>query len=213
MTAAGPPGGWEWAPRRDAPGEPAPPWGRAVPLEPLDPPRLVVAPHDEPLATATDDGPARRFAVVACTVLLLVAVTGAAAAVFNWRNGERWRDLAVVRGERAEQVADQLTVSEQDVAGLEARIRQLANEKAQAEDQREVAEGTTGAVAGAVDDADAVAEATERCATAVEELRAAVADATAAATVRALADEAVSACVAARRAGAELVDELGGLPD
>lgn len=211
MTA---PGGWGWRPEAGtgtgASSEPDPPWGRTVPLEPPDVPRYPAVRADDGLTIVPEGRPARRFAVAACAVLLIVAIACATVAVVTWRNGDRWRDLAIARGERAEQLAGQLTISEQDVATLEARIRQLANEKAQAEDQREVAEGTAGAAAGAAEVADLI----DRCTTAVEELRAAAADpAVGDATVRALADEAVSACGAARRAGAELVDALGGLPD
>jgi hypothetical protein len=206
------PGGWGWQPGT-GPAEPAgpePPWGRTVPLEPPDVPRLPAARLGDGLTIVPEGGPTRRFAVTACTVLVVVAVACAALAVVSWRNGDRWRDLAIARGERAEQLAAQVAVSERDVASLEARIRQLANEKAQAEDQREVAEGTAGAAAGAAEVADLI----DQCTVAVEELRAAAADAAVDdATVRDLADAAVSACVAARRAGADLVDALGGLPD
>jgi hypothetical protein len=217
VTVAEPGGaGWGWqsgtvAPR---PADPEPPWGRVAPVEPPDQPRWPAMPADERLTIAPEGRPADRFAVVACTVLLVVAVVCATVAVVSYRNGDRWRRLAIVRGERSEQLAADLATSERDAVELEARIRRLANEKAQAEDQREVAEGTTGAVAGAVAAAAAVADAADRCAAAVEELRAAAADlAVDDATVRDLADEAVTACVAARRAGADLLDELGGLPD
>jgi hypothetical protein len=206
----GPPDGWGWSDRPDGPAdEPAPPWGWTVPLEPPDPPPSAEAPPER-LTTAPDAPSTRRFTIVACTVLLVAALVASVAAVVSWRNGERWRDLAVARGERAGELAALLEVSEDDVADLEARIRQLANEKAQAEDQREAAEGTT----GVADEAAAVAAAADECATAVEELRLAARDpAVGDGTLRALADRAVTACVAARRAGADLADELGGLPD
>jgi hypothetical protein len=145
---------------------PAPVAGRS---EAIPPPPPAAGPPPTP-------PPSRRWRVTAGLVLalLLAAVSGAVA----WQQREvaaDWRDRAVMM-ERArddargrtealqrqlDEAAEVLAISEGDVAQLEERIRELADEKAQAEDtattvqvERDVFVQLSTTVAGAVDALD-----------------------------------------------------------
>jgi hypothetical protein len=104
-----------------------------------------------PVVTGTRDfvyapaGPSRRFRlVVGIAVALLLAITSTSAAL-SFRNGRAWERRAgsqAARADRAERQAEllgsQLDASEAKVGDLQQRMTDLADEKAQVEDQREV---------------------------------------------------------------------------
>lgn len=137
----------------------------------------------DPVDGSTEPGPptaavARRRWPWVVAVVLLVAVAGAAGAMAwdqretaaAWRDRaealEDQRDDALGRGEalqgQLDHLADLLATSETDVADLEERIRELADEKAQAQDtattvqvERDVLADVSTQIASAVDALDA----------------------------------------------------------
>jgi hypothetical protein len=149
--------------------------GPAGPAEPEGTP--AGAEPAEPTWSAGSGRPRRRAPLmVGLVVALVVATTGAAVAWQQRSVAADWRERAVAmegarddaRG-RAEalqrqldEVGEVLAISESDVAQLEDRIRELADEKAQAEDtattvqvERDVFVQLSTTVAGAVDALDA----------------------------------------------------------
>ncbi|WP_169786926.1 hypothetical protein [Nitriliruptor alkaliphilus] len=111
---------------------------------------------------------ARRWPLVVGAVL---AIAGAAVGLQQRQVAASWQERAVAieeerddaraRGEafqrQLEEVADALATSETDVGALEERVRELADEKAQAEDvatttgvERDTLVELSGAIAGAV---------------------------------------------------------------
>lgn len=109
-------------------------------------------------------------------VVVVVALVAAGVAVQQRQVAAEWREQAVVLEEqrddargRAEafqrqldEIADALALSESDVAALEDRVRDLADEKAQAEDvattttvERDTLVALSSAVTGAVTSLDA----------------------------------------------------------
>jgi hypothetical protein len=117
--------------------------------------------------------PRRRRGVV--TVLLVLALIGAGVGVQQRQVAATWRDRAeAVEEQRDEargrvdalqrqldEIAEALAVSESDVAALEDRVRDLADEKAQAEDvatttgvERDTLVALSTAIAGAVTSLD-----------------------------------------------------------
>jgi TolA-binding protein len=152
---------------------------RAVP-EPPSSPAAAAAPAPVPApAPSTDPPPApRRRWPWAVAVVLLVALTATATLVAldqretaaAWQQRaeelEAEREAEAARGGELEQQLDEVVVllgrSEQDVSQLEQRLRQLADEKAQAEDaaitgevERELLVDVSGRVTDAVDALDA----------------------------------------------------------
>lgn len=128
---------------------------------PPDPPTAVSPPTGSPRG-------GRRWPVVLGVVLALV---GAGVGVQQRQVAAEWNERATVleeerddaraRGEafqrQLDEVADALAVSESDVGALEDRVRELADEKAQAEDvattttvERDSLAALNGAIAGAV---------------------------------------------------------------
>ncbi|MTV26329.1 hypothetical protein FTX61_13030 [Nitriliruptoraceae bacterium ZYF776] len=114
----------------------------------------------------------RRWPLV---VALLVGLAGAGVAVQQRQVAASWRDRATTAGEdlddaqgrnealqsQLDEVANALSTSEGDVTDLEARIRELADEKAQAEDtattvqiERDVFLDLSSAIAGSVTSLD-----------------------------------------------------------
>jgi chromosome segregation ATPase len=92
-------------------------------------------------------GFARRIrprVIIMVAITLFVMATGSSA-VMSYQNGRAWEDRAdwqANRGDAAERQARelrrQLDASESRVSNLQQRMRDLANEKANAEDQREI---------------------------------------------------------------------------
>jgi hypothetical protein len=169
--------------------EPLPPAGPAGPAD-LDVPGHPVA--DRPVAAAPAARPRRRWPWVVA-LLLVLGLAGAAAGVAwdqrevaaSWQARatglEAQRDAALARTSELEAELDELLTSletsEVDVAALEARLRELADEKAQAEDavvtgevEREVLRELSTRVTGAV-------EALDACVTRLFELQRASVDA------------------------------------
>ena len=70
---------------------------------------------------------------------VLVASSGAAAYV-SYTNGTKWKDSSQEWQRRARDLRAQLTSSEADAEALQDRLDGLANEKAQAQDERNAAE-------------------------------------------------------------------------
>jgi hypothetical protein len=150
-----------------APVDPSPPIaGRAGAIPPPPPPG---GPPPTPL-------PARRWPLTVGLVLALVLAAAGGGVAWQQREvAAGWRDRAVAM-ERArddargrtealqrqlDEAGEVLAISEQDVAQLEGRIRELADEKAQAEDnattvqvERDVFVQLSTTVAGAVDALD-----------------------------------------------------------
>jgi hypothetical protein len=150
-----------------APVDPSPPIaGRAGAIPPPPPPG---GPPPTPL-------PARRWPLTVGLVLALVLAAAGGGVAWQQREvAAGWRDRAVAM-ERArddargrtealqrqlDEAGEVLAISEQDVAQLEERIRELADEKAQAEDtattvqvERDVFVQLSTTVAGAVDALD-----------------------------------------------------------
>jgi hypothetical protein len=129
------------------------------------------SPHEFPQPPAPPSR-VRRWPVV---LGLLVGLVGAGIAVQQRQVAASWseraaaleeeRDDARARGEafqrQLDEVADALAVSEFDVGALEDRVRELADEKAQAEDvattttvERDSLVELSGAIAGAVTSLD-----------------------------------------------------------
>jgi hypothetical protein len=129
--------------------------------------------------------------VVAGAVAILAIVAASAVAVDQRAVAAQWRDRAATIEEEHERTAarthqlelqldelvQMLDVSEHDVAALEARIRELADEKAQAEDtattvqvERDVLAQLSGRIASAI-------EALDQCVTRMFELQGASVDA------------------------------------
>jgi hypothetical protein len=150
-------------------------------------------PEGTPPSTPSDESrPRRRWPWIAGVVLLLASTATLGAVAWDQREtAEQWReraealegqrDDALGRGEalqtQLEDVAELLAGSETDVARLEDRIRELADEKAQAEDtattiqvERDVLADVSTQVASAV-------EALDACITRLFELQAASVDA------------------------------------
>lgn len=149
--------------------------GSPPPSEPpVDPPaeHPATPAADRPVTSAAERGRGGRVGVV---VGLIVAVLAAGVAVQQRQVAAGWQDRAAVVEEqrddargRAEafqrqldEVADALAASETDVGALEDRVRDLADEKAQAEDvattttvERDTLAAVSAAVAGAVEDLD-----------------------------------------------------------
>jgi chromosome segregation ATPase len=82
--------------------------------------------------------------VAGITVALLLVLASTAAAV-SYRNGRAWEQRAARQAARADvaerragELGRQLDASEARVRDLQQRMRDLADEKAQAEDQREI---------------------------------------------------------------------------
>jgi hypothetical protein len=148
---------------------PAGPEGAPEVAEPAEP--------TEPTGPAGSGRPGRRTGLTVGLVLALVVAAAGGAVAWQQRSvAADWRDRAVAmeaarddaRG-RAEalqrqldEVGEVLAISESDVAQLEDRIRELADEKAQAEDtattvqvERDVFVQLSTTVAGAVDALDA----------------------------------------------------------
>jgi hypothetical protein len=129
-----------------------------------------------PPATPPPPPPRRRAGLVVALVVALLAAVGAGGMAWQQRQvAAAWRDRAEVmqaarddaRGRtealqrQLDEASEVLAISEQDVAQLEARIRALADEKAQAEDtattvqvERDVFVQLSTTVAGAVDALD-----------------------------------------------------------
>ena len=91
--------------------------------------------------------PARRGRLprVAVVGLALLLAAAAASAGLSWRNGRAWERRAGQQAARADgaelraaELRGQLDTSEATVDRLRQRMRDLADEKAQAEDQREI---------------------------------------------------------------------------
>jgi predicted nuclease with TOPRIM domain len=122
------------------------------------------------------DGGGGRVGLVVALVLALLAASGAGAVAWQQRTvAAEWRDRAEAmeaarddaRGRtealqrQLDEASEVLAISEDDVARLETRIRELADEKAQAEDtattvqvERDVFVQLSTTVAGAVDALD-----------------------------------------------------------
>ena len=86
-----------------------------------------------------------RMARVAVVALLLLVVAATVSAVVSYRNGRAWERRAGQQAARADgaerraaELRGQLDESEATVDRLQRRLRDLADEKAQAEDQREI---------------------------------------------------------------------------
>lgn len=131
-----------------------------------------------PAAPPTPERPSRSRRVVpvlGIVVVLLLAVAGGAVGLqqrtiaADWRDRslalETQRDDAIGRTEalqrQLDEVAGSLDVSEGDVASLEERVRELADEVAQAEDvaattgvERDTLEALSSAVAGSITSLD-----------------------------------------------------------
>jgi chromosome segregation ATPase len=143
---------------------------------PPPPPDLLpsTGPPPEPPPSAPSSPTRRRRLPVALAIL--VALLAAGVAVQQRQTAAGWQQRAVALEEqrddargRAEafqrqldEIADALAVSESDVAALEDRVRDLADEKAQAEDvattttvERDTLVALSSAVAGAVTSLDA----------------------------------------------------------
>jgi predicted nuclease with TOPRIM domain len=73
---------------------------------------------------------------------LAVVVVGSmgAATYVSYRNGEKWKDRSQEWQRRAGDLRTRLTSSEADAEALQNRLDGLANEKAQAQDERNAAE-------------------------------------------------------------------------
>jgi chromosome segregation ATPase len=127
---------------------------------------------EPPVTPPTERARGGRVGIV---VGLVVAVLAAGVAVQQRQVAAGWQDRAIALEEqrddargRAEafqrqldDIADALAASETDVAALEDRVRELADEKAQAEDvattttvERDTLVAVSTAVAGAVEDLD-----------------------------------------------------------
>ena len=72
-------------------------------------------------------------------VVVLLGSMGAATYV-SYTNGEQWKDSSQEWQARAGDLREQLTSSEADAEALQVRLGGLANEKAQAQDERNAAE-------------------------------------------------------------------------
>jgi geranylgeranyl pyrophosphate synthase len=86
-----------------------------------------------------------RMARIAVVALLLLVVAATVSAVASYRNGRAWERRAGQQAARADgaerragELRGQLDESEATVDRLQGRMRDLADEKAQAEDQREI---------------------------------------------------------------------------
>jgi hypothetical protein len=154
--------------------EPIPPAGPPVPPD-LD--RAGTTAAERPVPTAPAAPPRRRWPWIV-GLLLVLGLAGAAAGV-AWDQREvaaSWqaraaglqdqRDTALARGSelevQLEELLTSLETSELDVTALEDRLRELADEKAQAEDavvtgevEREVLRELSSRVTGAVEALDA----------------------------------------------------------
>jgi chromosome segregation ATPase len=138
-----------------------------------------VLPTTPALAVPTPPPARRRRGVVVFIVVALVVAAGAAgaAAVTSARNGGRWEQRAAVADAQVDElwqanqkIADEnadlrqlLGKSEEDVADLERRLTELANEKAQAQDGAAMAETSADAVYAIADVATDAARLLETC--------------------------------------------------
>jgi hypothetical protein len=152
------------------------PYAPVDPSSPIANRASAIPPPPPPAGPPPPAPPSRRWPLTVGLVLALVLA--AAGGTVGWHQREvaaDWRDRAVVM-ERArddargrtealqrqlDEAAEVLAISEQDVAQLEERIRELADEKAQAEDtattvqvERDVFVQLSTTVAGAVDALD-----------------------------------------------------------
>jgi hypothetical protein len=165
-------------PAPDLPTEPAtpdpgltasPPVGTTTPRVPDGGLPTTVAP--------TAGRPRRRWPWAVAVVLLLAATAGAAGTAWQQREvAATWRERAVGLEAQRDQALDEgrileerlatlgaaIETSEADVEGLEARLRELADEKAQAEDavvtgevEREALREVSARIGGAVEALDA----------------------------------------------------------
>lgn len=141
-----------------------------------------------PLSGSSPGKPRRRWPWIVA-VLLLLGVSGAATAVaIDQRDtAELWRDRAVAvqeqrddaldRGDALQAQVDELTetlgASEDDVVMLEERIRQLADEKAQAEDEATTVQVERDLVAELTADIASATDALDGCVDRLFELQAA----------------------------------------
>lgn len=106
----------------------------------------------EPPDAPAGPSPVRRWALRVVIVLLGAAAgTGGLLAYANYTSAQRWQQTAEANAARAErhagqrdealaaseEAAEALAASEADVRRLEGRIRELADEKAQVEDERQ----------------------------------------------------------------------------
>jgi hypothetical protein len=116
-----------------------------IPQVPPPAPTVVVARPAE-LVYAPEEPGRRRWPVpvIAGIAALILVVTGVCALV-SWRHGAAWQRRAqqqearaLTAERRAGDLRKQLNASEADVARLQQRTNALANEKAQAEDEREI---------------------------------------------------------------------------
>lgn len=156
---------------------------RREPRGGADVPPSVWAPNASTSMTFAPAGPGSRMRRWPSVVAVVVAISLAAAAggvaydqrevAVEWRDRAEalrlQRDAGIEREERwieqVEDIASLLVASEADVAGLESRVRALADEKAQAEDtattvrvEREVFFEVTGHIAAATDALDRCVE-------------------------------------------------------
>jgi hypothetical protein len=81
---------------------------------------------------------ARPWPVVAAAVLAAaITLTAGGSALVSWRNGQAWETRAVAAERQVADLNAQLDKSEGAVGSLTTRTRDLADEKAKAEDERE----------------------------------------------------------------------------
>jgi hypothetical protein len=80
----------------------------------------------------------RPWPVVAAAVLAAaITLTASGSALVSWRNGQAWETRAVAAERQVTDLNAQLDKSEGAVGSLTTRTRDLADEKAKAEDERE----------------------------------------------------------------------------
>ena len=103
----------------------------------------MVVDHTPDLARA--QARRRRLPGIAAVGLAVLLVAASVAAAVSYRNGRAWERRAGQQAARADgaerratELGGQLDRSESRVEELQARMRDLADEKAQAEDEREI---------------------------------------------------------------------------
>lgn len=77
---------------------------------------------------------------VAIGMAVVIVGSSGAATYVSYTNGEQWKDRSQEWQSRAGDLRERLTASEADAEALQARLDGLANEKAQAQDERNAAE-------------------------------------------------------------------------
>lgn len=109
-----------------------PPEANSVTLIARAPATTAGGPAQRPIhrRTSTWIAVAAAFVIVAISVVAFVA----------YQQGQDWKHIATTRGESLTAAKARLVDSEADAADLQSRLDDLANEKAQAEDDRNAAE-------------------------------------------------------------------------